>query len=187
MRPDKGMIPLKPQPEKVRHYNTGPVTPGCSSAQPAEGTAAHPGDLSRHLKIRKLRVSRTPGRRLLRCAVTVITLETGETVKKGCGRRGLAPFEAGLKCFYCGNVQYKAGSSLDELWFHFRLGREYWRVQSSGGREYVNGVPVRGAGDGLPPECMRDLADPRPPEWFRLYVQGDENQFQQYLRNREAH
>jgi hypothetical protein len=95
------------------------------------------------------------------------------------------PFEAGWKCFYCGNYQYAATPSLDELWFHFRMGREYWRVHSSAGREYVNGVPVPGRGDALPAGWVRDLADPRPPEWFRFYVQCDENQFNQYLQNRE--
>lgn len=185
MLPEKGVKGCVPG--KSRHYSTGSGSPEIETEPVAGEAVPSSGLASRRLKVQRLAVLRAPRRQLLRCPVTVITLESGETVKKGCGRRGLAPFEAGYKCFYCGNVQYAATPSLDELWFHFRLGREYWRVQSAGGREYVNGVPVRGVGDALPAECVRDLTDPRPPEWFRFYVQCDENQFNQYLQTRQSH
>jgi len=184
MLPENGVKPSSPA--GWGHYNTA-----LGRAEPKTGAQGRCGRPAGRGSAKRLKTHRSPAPgsaegRLKRCPVTLVTLDSGEILKKGCGRRGLTPFEAGWKCFYCGNYQYAPASGLDDLWFHFRTGREYWRVQSSAGREYVNGVPVAGAGDALPAGWMRDLADPRPPEWFRVYVQCDERQFNQYLQDRES-
>jgi hypothetical protein len=115
------------------------------------------------------------------CKVRVIPLENGETVKRGCGRTGLRPSEVGWSCFYCGNYVFRADPSLSALWFHFKVGREYWRAMSQGGRNFINGVPVSGFSDSLPRRLWADLLDASPPKWFPYYMGLDEDQFQKYL------
>ena len=124
-----------------------------------------------------------PQMAMLCCRVHVVTLASGETLKRGCGRHGLVEFGAGWRCFYCGNYLYKPGPPLRSLWFHFRLAREYWRVKSSQGRDFVNGIPVTGAGEWLPPALLNDLAEPEPPEWFEHYLSSSEAEFQKYIGN----
>lgn len=121
-----------------------------------------------------------PGRRLL-CEVRGIELENGETVKRGCGQIGLVPDEVGWSCFYCGNYIFRSAPSLYDLWFHFKVGREYWRAMSLGGDNFINGVPVAGLPDSLPRRLWGDLTETRPPKWFKYYVAYDEEQFQKYL------
>ncbi len=138
--------------------------------------------------MRKLRVTR-PGTRRDRCArpvwdwcrVTVRRIETGERIKRGCGRRGLVPDGAGWRCFYCGNYRYRDDPTLSDLWFHFRTAREYWRAIRRGDRCFINGVPVAGPPDPLPPALLADLAEPDPPDWFLYYMVFDEEQFNRYL------
>ncbi len=120
------------------------------------------------------------GRRLM-CEVRIIPLENGETVKRGCGCTGMMPSEVGWSCFYCGNYVYRADPTLSALWFHFKVGREYWRAMSQGGRNFINGVPVTGFPDSLPRRLLADLANARPPKWFPYYMVLDEDQFQKYL------
>jgi hypothetical protein len=116
------------------------------------------------------------------CRQVFHLMETGEKIKRGCGRRGLMPTEVGWKCFYCGNYIYRTSTTLIQLWFHFRLAREYWRASSRGDQEFVNGVPVAGNADPLPGRLLADLDNPRPPRWFRYYILYDEKQFQDYMR-----
>ena len=120
------------------------------------------------------------GRRLM-CKVRIIPLENGETVKRGCGRTGMMPSEVGWSCFYCGNYVYRPAPTLSALWFHFKVGREYWRAMSQGGRNFINGVPVSGFADSLPRRLWADLKEARPPKWFKYYIVFDEDQFQKYL------
>jgi len=115
------------------------------------------------------------------CPIVFHPLETGEKIKRGCGRRGLIPTEVGWKCFYCGNYIYRDETTLIQLWFHFRLAREYWRASSRGDQEFINGMPVAGKADPLPRILLADLDDPRPPKWFPYYVVNDEKQFEEYL------
>ena len=115
------------------------------------------------------------------CEVRIIPLENGETVKRGCGRTGMIPSEVGWSCFYCGNYVYRPDPPISALWFHFKVGREYWRAMSQGGRNFINGVPVSGVPDSLPRRLWADLAEARPPKWFRYYILFDEEQFQKYL------
>ena len=115
------------------------------------------------------------------CEVRIIPLENGETVKRGCGRTGMIPSEVGWSCFYCGNYVYRPDPPISALWFHFKVGREYWRAMSQGGRNFINGVPVSGTPDSLPRRLWADLAEARPPKWFRYYILFDEEQFQKYL------
>ncbi len=115
------------------------------------------------------------------CEVRVISLENGETIKRGCGRAGLMPDDVGWRCFYCGNYIFRRSPTLSSLWFHFKVGREYWRAMSQGGHNFINGVPVSGFPDSLP-SCLRgDLTETRPPKWFKYYIVFDEDQFQKYL------
>ena len=123
----------------------------------------------------------TPQTEMLRCRVHIITLASGETLKRGCGRRGLIEFGAGWRCFYCGNYLYKTGLHLQSLWFHFRLAREYWRIKNSQGHDFVNGIPVTGEGDPLPHVLLQDLAEPEPPEWFERYLSANDEEFQKYV------
>ncbi|MFQ5451792.1 MAG: hypothetical protein ACE5E9_14295 [Nitrospinaceae bacterium] len=125
--------------------------------------------------------------RWLPCTIRFITLDTGETVKRGCGSSGLIPSDVGWRCFYCGNYVYRPDASLQSLWFHFKTGREFWRVMNRNDRNFVNGVAVSGAPDPLPRFLLADLVEARPPRWFYYYMVLDENQFQRYLeaRNRE--
>lgn len=134
---------------------------------------------------RRLRVgwqAESPALRRRRCPVQWIVLQTGERLKRGCGRWGLMPFEAGWHCFYCGRYIYHRGPSLDSLWFHFRLAREYWRIQRANGRDFVNGMPVAGVADPLPRRLQADLSDPRPPPWFSVFIQAEDQEFQHYLQ-----
>ncbi len=116
------------------------------------------------------------------CEVRIIPLENGETVKRGCGRIGMMPSEVGWSCFYCGNYVYRPAPTLSALWFHFKVGREYWRAMSQGGRNFINGVPVSGFADSLPRRLWADLTEARPPKWFKYYIVFDEDQFQKYLQ-----
>lgn len=119
--------------------------------------------------------------RWLECRVRVISLESGETVKRGCGRKGLIATDVGWHCFYCGNYIYQPEPSLDALWFHFRIAREYWRTMSRGEKNFINGILVSGAPDFLPRRLLSDLAETNPPKWFRYYLTFDEEQFETYL------
>jgi len=128
------------------------------------------------------------GARLRRCRTTCVTLESGETLKRGCGGRGLVAFEAGWKCLYCGNYIYHPRLSVETLWFHYKLTREYWRVTHREGRDYINGMPVDGRAETLPRFLVADLREVRPPRWFRFYVVYDEEEFAGYLANlKERH
>lgn len=124
--------------------------------------------------------SREQGQRLF-CEVRVLSLENGDTVKRGCGQYGLMPNEAGWSCFYCGNYIFRTAPSLYSLWFHFKVGREYWRAMSLGGENFINGVPVSGLPDSLPRRLWGDLTETRPPKWFKYFIAYDEEQFQKYL------
>ncbi|PIQ95975.1 MAG: hypothetical protein COV67_12005 [Nitrospinae bacterium CG11_big_fil_rev_8_21_14_0_20_56_8] len=119
--------------------------------------------------------------RLRQCPVRYRRIESGEVLKHGCGLWGLAPHGIGWRCLYCGNYEYEEKSTLDSLWFHFKVGREYWRPAFFGGREFVNGVPVSPPADSLPGSLARDLQENRPPRWFPLYICCEEEQFQRYL------
>ncbi len=123
-------------------------------------------------------------RRWLVCQVRHIALDNGETLKRGCGRVGLMPSDVGWRCFYCGNYVYRNDPPLDALWFHFKTGREYWRPMSREGKHFINGVPVAGTPDSLPAYLLADLAEPRPPQWFRFFVIFDADQFERYLERR---
>lgn len=125
----------------------------------------------------------TPQMRMLRCRVHIVTLASGETLKRGCGRRGLMEFGAGWRCFYCGNYLYKTGPTLRSLWFHFRLARDYWRIKNFQGHDFVNGIPVTGAAEPLPHTLLKDLVEPDPPEWFEHYLSANEEEFKKYLGN----
>lgn len=115
------------------------------------------------------------------CKIVFKTLETGETIKRGCGNRGLVRFEAGRKCFYCGNYVYYPNLKLETLWFHFKLGREYWRAINIDGRDFVNGIPVSGRAEPLPRYLLADLLEVRPPRWFPFYLLYEEEEFTRYL------
>lgn len=123
------------------------------------------------------------GRRLKRCRAIITTLETGENLRRGCGHRGLMEFGPGWKCFYCGNIIYKNGADLEELWFHFRMGREYWRIKTLLGRDFINGIPVTGRGDSIPAQLWPDLEESRPPKWFPHFLSSGEEEFQKYLKS----
>jgi hypothetical protein len=131
-------------------------------------------------RAQKIPLSAKPGRRML-CEVRIIALESGETVKRGCGQTGLTPSAVGWSCFYCGNYIFRAQPSLYDLWFHFKMGREYWRAMSLGGENFINGVPVAGLPDSLPRRLWADLTETQPPKWFKYFITFDEEQFQQYI------
>ncbi len=131
-----------------------------------------------------IRVPLSGWRRFRICREVHLTLQNGEVLKRGCGRRGLYPFDGGWRCFYCGRYLYESGSSLQALWFHFRLAREYWRVQSANGRDFINGVPVPGLPDPIPLCLQGDLTEPDPPEWFAVFVDEDETEFKRYLKRK---
>ncbi|MFQ5674206.1 MAG: hypothetical protein ACE5G9_14085 [Nitrospinales bacterium] len=133
---------------------------------------------------RRGKSSRTAGWAGLRqCKTTFVTLDSGETLKRGCGGRGLVAFEAGWRCLYCGNYIYHARLSVDTLWFHYKLTREYWRATHRGGQEYINGIPVDGCAETLPRFLAADLREVRPPRWFRFYIVCDAEEFACYLAN----
>ncbi|MCA9482965.1 MAG: hypothetical protein KC553_04470 [Nitrospina sp.] len=129
--------------------------------------------------------SRWRGFRL--CREVRLTLQNGEVLKRGCGRRGLYPFDGGWRCFYCGRYLYESVPSLQAMWFHFRLAREYWRVQSANGRDFINGVPVPGLPDPVPQALQSDLSEPDPPEWFSVFVESEEAEFKRYLKQKYLH
>jgi len=118
---------------------------------------------------------------LLACPKRVIRLETGETLKRGCGRKNLFFDEVGLKCFYCGNYVYLPQPSLGALWFHFKIGREFWKASQRAGVNFINGVPVSGMPDPLPQRLRGDLSEPKPPTWFSHFVNCEEDEFERYL------
>lgn len=93
----------------------------------------------------------------------------------------MCPFEAGWRCFYCGRYLYEDSSTLGSLWFHFRLARDYWRVQNAQGRDYINGMPIPGSPDPLPRRLANDLAEPNPPPWFSVFVTAEADEFKRYL------
>jgi hypothetical protein len=117
------------------------------------------------------------------CPIRIVSLESGETVKRGCGDKGMIPTDTGWHCFYCGNYIYQTHAPLTALWFHFKIAREYWRAMSRGDTFFINGVPVSGGPDYLPGRLLADLAESHPPKWFRYYLIFDEEQFQSYLNN----
>ncbi|QPJ61475.1 MAG: hypothetical protein G3M70_06065 [Candidatus Nitronauta litoralis] len=121
------------------------------------------------------------------CQPEQVKLQTGECLKRGCGKRGLYPFDGGWRCFYCGRYLYETGSPLRALWFHFRLAREYWRIQCANGRDFINGIPVPGVPDPLPHRLQRDLSDPEPPAWFSVFVEVDEEGFKHFLKQNYIH
>lgn len=116
-----------------------------------------------------------------KCKRFIITLETGEKIKRGCGQFGLIPNEAGWRCFYCGNFIYEKKLSLESAWFHFKIAREYWRPSIVEGRGYINGIPVAGSPDPLPRRLLGDLVETRPPRWFPYFMLYNEEQFNRYL------
>ena len=120
------------------------------------------------------------------CQVKLRTIETGEVIKRGCGLRGLAPWDGGMRCLYCGNWIYQPEVELETLWFHFKTGRDYWRSATIGGRDYINGVPAQGQAEDLPSLLLPDLKEVRPPSWFAWYLLLDEKQFKKYLETRET-
>lgn len=115
-----------------------------------------------------------------RCRIVNLRLETGETLKRGCGLSGLEEVETGWRCFYCGNHIYRSGLRLEALWSHFKIGREYWRPVHVEGRDFVNGIPV--TGEDLPRRLLADLKEIRPPRWFAYYLIYDEQEFTRYLQ-----
>lgn len=140
-------------------------------------------------KIRVIRSSNvgrqvTKGR-LKVCIPASFVLESGESVRRGCGRSGLYKTNVGWHCFYCGNYLYSSAPSLKALWFHFRVGRDYWRTMFSRDMIYINGVPVSGLADGLPKSLFSDLLEPNPPSWFTYFIFYDRDQFSKYLETRE--
>ena len=138
------------------------------------------------IKIRLTRKKEGPGFNksgmgFSQCKVRLISLDSGETLKRGCGRNGLISTEVGWHCFYCGNYIYQSQPTLDALWFHFKIAREYWRAMSRGEKNFINGVPVSGYPDFLPRRLLADLGEACPPKWFRYYLTFDDEQFQKYL------
>ncbi len=137
--------------------------------------------------MRKLKLVKVGGgkltKRLYRCPVVVVTLDGGEAIKRGCGRSGMSEFDAFLRCLYCGNYLYKKVSSLKSMWFHFRWSREFWKIHNKHGRDFVNGVPVTGNAESLPPSFLPDLAEPNPPRWFPYYLKLSDQEFQEYIFN----
>lgn len=134
------------------------------------------------LKLVKVSIKKS-ATRLFRCPVVVISLANGEVVKRGCGRSGMSEFDAFLRCLYCGNYLYKKAASLESMWFHFRWAREFWKVHSNQGRDFVNGVPVTGKAETLPPSCLPDLAESRPPQWFPHFLTSNDQEFREYMIN----
>ncbi len=121
------------------------------------------------------------------CRVEQVILQSGERLKRGCGKAGLFRFDGGWRCFYCGRYLYETRATLAAMWFHFRLARDYWRIQCANGRDYINGVPVPGMPDPLPQSLQGDLLDPDPPAWFSVFVEVDEEGFKRYLKNKQIH
>lgn len=138
----------------------------------------------------KIRITRSchqksEQKRLKFCFPVSYVLETGETLQRGCGRNGLHETDVGWHCLYCGNYLYRPEPSLEALWFHFRVGREYWRAMFSRDKIFINGIPVTGLPDGLPKNLTSDLLEPNPPPWFSYFIFYDGPQFAKYLENRK--
>jgi hypothetical protein len=140
------------------------------------------GMLMKKLKLVRISEKRAT-LRLIRCPVVVITLASGEVLKRGCGRSGMSEFDACLRCLYCGNYLYKKSSSLESMWFHFRWAREFWRTHNTQGRDFVNGIPVTGKAETLPSSCLPDLAESRPPRWFPYFLKYSDREFREYMLN----
>lgn len=117
------------------------------------------------------------------CLPVNFVLESGETIRRGCGSHGLYKTEVGWHCFYCGNYLYLQKPSIKSLWFHFKVGREYWRTMFSRDRIFINGLPVAGLPDSLPGRLVSDLLEPAPPSWFSYFIFYDGTQFKQYMEN----
>jgi len=130
-----------------------------------------------------VRENASTSERLKLCLPVSHVLETGETLRRGCGKNGLHETDIGWHCFYCGNYLYRSEPSLKALWFHFRVGREYWRARFFRDRVFINGVPVSGLPDCLPRSLVCDLLEPNPPHWFSYFIFYDGPQFQKYLEN----
>ncbi len=138
----------------------------------------------------KIRITRSSpdhnvciGKGLKLCLPVTFVLESGETLQRGCGSNGLHKTEVGWHCFYCGNYLYLRKPSIQSLWFHFKVGREYWRTMLSRDRVFINGLPVTGLPDSLPRSLMSDLLEPAPPAWFSYFIFYDGSQFIKYLEN----
>ncbi len=121
------------------------------------------------------------GSSLKECQKETILLESGEEIQKGCGFFGLYRTDVGWRCLYCGNYLYQEKSHLEALWFHFRVGREYWKIYVSQDKIFINGVPVSGLPDPLPRKFISDLSELRPPKWFPYFVSYEGYQFKKYL------
>ncbi len=118
---------------------------------------------------------------LRRCPILFHSTESGEKIKRGCGHMGMRSGHGAWRCFYCGHYIYRNEQNLSALWFHFKLGREFWRGITLGGRDYVNGVPVVGQAEDLPASLLGDLKEVRPPKWFAAYMVLDDQRFKQYV------
>jgi hypothetical protein len=140
--------------------------------------------------VEKIRITRSchqksEKKRLKFCFPVSYALETGEILQRGCGRNGLHETDVGWHCLYCGNYLYRPEPSLEALWFHFRVGREYWRAMFSQDKIFINGIPVTGLPGGLPKNLTSDLLEPNPPPWFSYFIFYDGPQFAKYLENRK--
>ncbi len=118
---------------------------------------------------------------LRRCPILFHPMESGEKIKRGCGHMGMRSGHGAWRCFYCGHYIYRNEQDLSSLWFHFKLGREFWRGITLGGRDYVNGVPVVGQAEELPAVLLGDLKEVRPPRWFAAYMVLDDPRFKKYV------
>ncbi len=134
------------------------------------------------LRVRKLNQRRS--RVFNRCPIVNRVMETGERLTRGCGGLSMVTDEIGGHCLYCGNFYYKKQASLEVLWFHFKISREYWSVRRGPEQEYINGFPVDGIADSLPGILKSDLDEAHPPEWFSYFMNSDEEQFKKYLQER---
>ena len=135
----------------------------------------------RRIMIKQSRASQERETTLAQCPVVMLRLDNGETIKRGCGLYGLETVDIGWRCVYCGNFIYGSDLRIQELWLHFKTGREYWRPLHVNGRDFVNGIPVSGYIDDLPGRLLSDLKEIRPPRWFAYYLISSEQEFNQYL------
>ncbi len=118
---------------------------------------------------------------LIECRRVKHILESGEEIYRGCGMPGLYRTDVGWRCFYCGNYLYEKRPSLEALWFHFWVGRDYWRILVSQEKVYINGVPISGHPDALPRRLLSDLLEPDPPKWFPYFICYGRTEFNKYL------
>jgi hypothetical protein len=140
--------------------------------------------------VEKIRISRSSvgdksseKKRLKVCLPVSFELETGKILQRGCGKKKLYETDVGWHCLYCGNYLYRREPSLKAMWFHFRVGREYWRAMFSLDNVFINGVPVSGLPDCLPRRLISDRLEPNPPPWFSYFIFYDGPQFKKYLEN----